>query len=111
MKKQGLKFRNEMKKQLSLTRKRMKKATKEERVVLQQQIDQLKNTLNRKTGDDIKLYQSACEKGFCNPGCKGTIFDNNHKYPLKNDFYIKTNADYLRGEGAISGCIMNHFTF
>lgn len=49
---------------------------------------------------------------FCNPGCKKTIYDPNVlAHPLINNFSPHTNADYLRKEGAISGCLSKLFFF
>ena len=110
MKKEEIKINNQLKKLVTLTRKRLKKATKEEKKELGNKIKHLllliKDT--RKASEKVdwtNIYRSVCEKQFCNPGCKGTIFGPSK---LKNDFYVKVkNADYLRNEGAISGCIVN----
>ena len=31
--------------------------------------------------DRIKQLMSACQKGYCNPGCKGTMFQNGASFP------------------------------
>ena len=100
----------ELKKMLKLTRKRFKTASEEEKIIILEEINRIENTFKEiKEGEHKKreLYTNACNKAFFNPGCKGTIFENDPK--LVNDFYIKTNADYLRKEGANSGCIIKPF--
>jgi hypothetical protein len=112
MKKEGQKFRKEMKKMLKVTRKKLKNASDKEKPGILQSIEQINNSFEAiKKGEHLQdeLYRNACNKGFCNPGCKGTIFESNPAYPLVNDFYSKTNEEYLRKEGAISGCSMSPF--
>ena len=112
MKKEGLKFRKEMKNLLKASRKKLKTASDKEKPAILQSIEQINKTFETIKKEEHRndgLYRNACNKGFCNPGCKGTIFENNPKYPLVNNFYKKTNADYLRKEGAISGCLMAPF--
>jgi hypothetical protein len=31
--------------------------------------------------DRMKQLMSACKKGYCNPGCKGTMFQNGASFP------------------------------
>lgn len=112
-KKEGMKFRKEMKKQLKqliASRKKIKSEELEKRIKIYE--NSFREIAKSKDSKVTKLYQDACKKGFCNPGCKGTIFEKEPgKYPLKDNFYVKTNADYLRKEGATSGCSMSKFTF
>lgn len=55
-----------------------------------------------------KINKETCDTIYCNPGCKGMIFENNPEYPLENNFHTKLPKTYIekiRKEGAISGCI------
>lgn len=59
-----------------------------------------------------ETWNRICKTQFCNPGCKKTIYDPNvFARPLINNFSPHTNADYLRKEGAISGCLSKPFFF
>ena len=110
MNKEGLQFRKEMKKLLKTARKKLKTATKKERPLILRGIENTNNVfkeIKKNKHRNKKIYEDACKKGFFNPGCKGTIFENDPK--LVDNFYIKTNADYLRKEGATSGCVISPF--
>ena len=60
--------------------------------------------------EEYEIWNGVCKFQFCNPGCKGSIY-NPDRYPLVNNFSPHTNADYLRKEGAISGCLSEPFFF
>ena len=110
MNKEGIKARKEMKNLLKMSRKKLKTATVKEKPMILQGIEQINNTfkeIKKNKHKNKRAYQNACTKGFCNPGCKGTIFENDPK--LVDNFYIKTNTDYLRKEGATSGCLVSSF--
>jgi len=110
MNKEGMKFRKEMKNLLKISRKKLKTANEKEKPMIIQGIQQINNTfkeIKKNEHKNKKTYQNACQKGFCNTGCKGTVFENDPK--LIDNFYIKTNADYLRKEGATSGCVLQPF--
>lgn len=110
MNKEDMKVRKEMKKMLKLTRKKLKKASNEEKTAILEEIERTENAFKAMKEGEYKneeLYTNACNKAFFNPGCKGTVFENDPN--IVNDFYIKTNGDYLRKEGAKSGCILNPF--
>ena len=67
-----------------------------------------------------KMYERVLEKGFCNPGCKGTIFQdnvfpqkeieqdylNNHTIPRKYKTKKEINS-FTRGSKAIRSSIFN----
>ena len=62
--------------------------------------------------EEYETWNDICKYQFCNPGCKKTIYNRNQlAYPLVNNFSPHTNADYLRKEGAISGCLSKPFFF
>ena len=65
--------------------------------------------LEKNYGEEYELWNEVCKLQFCNPGCKKTIFE--HAYPLIHNFSPHTNADYLRKEGATSGCVDKPFFF
>ena len=55
-----------------------------------------------------KINRETCNTIYCNPECKGMIFENNPEYPLVDGFYTKLPSAYvkkIRKEGAISACI------
>ena len=62
--------------------------------------------------EEYELWNEICKTQFCNPGCKKTIYDPKQlAYPLVNNFSPHTNTNYLRKEGAISGCLNKPFFF
>jgi hypothetical protein len=94
---------------LKITQKQLKTASKEEKPLVLKAIKGVKKGLNiieRNHGRN-KLYRDGCKKLFFNPGCKGTIVENDPN--LVNNFYTKTNADYLRKQGAKTGCTITPF--
>jgi len=110
MNKEGMKFRKEMKNLLKMSRKKLKTATLKERPAIIQGIENTNNAfkeIKKNKHKYKKIYEDACTKGFFNPGCKGTVFENDPN--LIDNFYVKTNADYLRKEGATSGCVISPF--
>lgn len=110
MNKEGMKVRQEMKNLLKTSRKKLKKATKKEKRDILQGIEQINNAfkeIKKNKHKTEKAYKNACKKAFFNPGCEGTIFENDPN--LVDNFYIKANADYLRKEGATSGCVVSPF--
>ena len=89
---------------LKLLHNKLKTATKEEKQEIHRGIKNINKGFRKLNNNKTqkKMYNDICKKIFFNPGCKGTILENNPK--LVKDFYIKSNADYLRKEGAKSGC-------
>jgi len=62
--------------------------------------------------EEYEMWNGVCKFQFCNLGCKNSIYDpDRSSYPLMNNFSPHTNADYLRKEGAISGCLSKPFFF
>ena len=114
------------KKQRKVIQMLMKKASsKKEKARLKKLMKPSKKTL--------KLNEQICVDAFCNPGCKGTIFQDddidlkekyknqkemlsfitqtrknmfkNRKTILEDNFYYKLgNKAQLKQEGALSGC-------
>lgn len=114
--------------------KSLPKYTKNEQKIINKKIKEI--TIQMKSKKFIKDSTNSCKKFYCNPSCKGTMFqdeksiENNknltnnekklskalfkNKKPIldKNGFYIdlpSKNKDKLQKKGAISLCAMASF--
>ena len=111
IKKNNLKIEKYKKTRIKTLRKKLKTATKKQKLVLLEEMNHIQRVLKTVENDKMmeKINRDSCNKIYCNPGCKGTIFENNPKYPMENDFYTKLSKKYvekIRKDGAVSGCML-----
>lgn len=91
-------------------RKKLKTVSKKQKLVLLEEINHIQRVLKTVENDKMmeKINKDSCDKIYCNPGCKGTIFEK--KYPIENGFYTKLSKKYIEkisNDGAVSACTFN----
>ena len=107
-----MKIKKTNKTRIKTLRKKLKTVSKKQKLVLLEEINHIQRVLKTVENDKKmmeKINRESCDKIYCNPGCKGTIFENNPKYPIENDFYTKLSKKYaekIRKDGAVSGCML-----
>lgn len=110
-KKLSIKSNKEIRAQLKVMNKKVKTSSGKRKQNILGYIKNMKSFLKYSKDhkkETEKLNRETCDKIYCNPGCKGMIFENNPEYPLENNFHTKLPKTYIekiRKEGAISGCI------
>lgn len=110
-KKLGIDSKKKLKNDLDKMCKKVKSVTGKRKINMLRTIKNFKSYLKYVKEDKRKIEKirrESCNDIYCNPKCKGMIFENNPEYPLEDGFYTKLPATYvkkIRKEGAISGCI------
>jgi hypothetical protein len=104
-KKEGLKFRKEMKEMQKTMRKKLKTASEKEKPALLEGINKITTAfkeIKKYKNKTEKTYQDSCNKYFCNPECKGLLSPAS---AYRNTIMDSKNKK-MREDGATSFCML-----